>query len=195
MKIFESFILSIARFFNPEDIALKDPIPFTPKPVYPSSQPIEVPTPIMKTNREHLYDTAFSCIGTDASPLDAAPDEYGCADSVNQVYHKAFNEYIQVPGISTAALYRAMILNARFQRVSVPLPGDIIISPTGSSYFPNTPIPNGHVGIVGKNHIMSNNSLTGKWDTYYTLMSWDERYKTKGGYPTYFFRRVGTFIN
>ena len=40
--------------------------------------------------RSKLYLTALSCLGTDASPNDIAPDEFGCAETVNAIHKKAF---------------------------------------------------------------------------------------------------------
>ena len=36
-------------------------------------------------NRIRLYEAARSFIGTDASPNDLAPDELGCAETVNEI--------------------------------------------------------------------------------------------------------------
>lgn len=154
----------------------------------------DVVTPVapVKSSREKLYETAVACLGTDASPNDAAPDELGCAETVNEIYYKAFGEYIETPGLSTTKLFAAMLDRAdKFVRVTEPEAGNIIISPTGFSKIADTPIKNGHVGIFGKEgKIMSNSSATGKFIENFTIDSWVERYKRKGGYPIYYFKRV-----
>jgi len=43
----------------------------------------------VKSPREILYETAKSFLGKDASPADEAPDEYGCAETVNEIHPKS----------------------------------------------------------------------------------------------------------
>lgn len=149
---------------------------------------------VEKSPREKLYDVAVSCLGIDASPNDVAPDELGCAESVNEVVFKAFGEYIETPGLSTTKLFAAMVDRAdKYVRVLDPEPGNIIISPTGFSTLANTPIKNGHVGIFGKNQIiMSNSSSLGTFIENYTLDTWIERYRKQGGYPIFIFKRIAS---
>ena len=45
-------------------------------------------------NRIRLYEAARSFIGTDASPNDLAPDELGCAETVNEIIRRAFGDYL-----------------------------------------------------------------------------------------------------
>lgn len=156
----------------------------------------KVPDPIVvpkeKTPRERLHEAAVACIGMDASPRDVAPDELGCAETVNEIHFKAFGEYIENPGISTTKLFAAMVdRQDKFQRINYIEPGIIIISPTGFSSDPNTPIKNGHVGIFDKDvTIMSNSSSTGKFERNYDIYTWIDRYRNKGGYPIYYFKRI-----
>ena len=81
-------------------------------------------------NREHLFATACKYIGTDASPNDVAPDEYGCAESVSDIFNKAFDEELG-GDVSTYRMWRAIKDDPRFTLVDDPEAGDIIISPTG----------------------------------------------------------------
>lgn len=135
-----------------------------------------------------LYETALSFIGQDASPLDKAPDEYGCVESLEQVYFKAFGEYIG-GGVSTLRLYHALVNNKKFVKVTSPIAGDIILSPTGMATQPSN-IKNGHCGIIGQNgKIMSNNSFNGKWEANYDLFTWRSRW-VKNFYPLFFFRKI-----
>lgn len=137
-------------------------------------------------NRVKLYETALSFLGTDASPLDEAPDEYGCADSVSKVVLKCFPGTIK-GSLSTAELYNQFNTSNQFAKVSQFRFGDIIISPTGMGHG----LPNGHVGILGEGEeIMSNTSATGLWTQNYTVTSWVARYRTLGGYPIFFFRKL-----
>lgn len=130
----------------------------------------------LSTNREKLYDTAYSFLGRDASPRDLADDEFGCAESVNAVYKAAFGKEIG-GDLSTLRMYQALLNSPDFVQIDSPLFGDVIISPTTYAR-----VPVGHVGIVGKWQVMSNDSRSGKWEANYTLQSWRLRY----GFVKYF---------
>ena len=139
------------------------------------------------SNRSRLYIAAVSSLGTDASPNDIAPDELGCAETVNAVHRKAFGYEIG-GGISTNLVYKALISHPKFIGVDKPLEGDVIISPTG---YGNGKLSNGHTGIMGKDGvIMSNDSATGLFKENYTLQTWRGYYEARGGYPVKFFRRI-----
>lgn len=138
-----------------------------------------------KTQGQVLFETAESFIGKDASPLDKAADAYGCAETVNEIHQTAFGKPIG-GDVSTTRMYSALINSTRFYPVGSPMPGDIVISPTG---YGNGKMKNGHVGIVGtRNRIMSNSSASGTWEYNYTIDSWTERYGVTGGFPVALFR-------
>lgn len=138
-------------------------------------------------NRVKLYLAALEALGKDASPLDEAPDEYGCADSVSRIILKTFPNIIK-GSISTAELFKQLNTSPHFTKVSQFRFGDIIISPTGMG---TGGIANGHVGICGEDEtIMSNTSATGLWTSNYTIATWVARYRKLGGYPIYFFRKI-----
>jgi hypothetical protein len=141
----------------------------------------------IKSNRVKLFDAAVASIGIDASPNDVAPDEVGCAETVNAIFKSVFGREAG-GGLSTHQMYNAMLKDSRFIKVDQALPGDIIISPTG---YGNGGLSNGHVGIVGESEtIMSNSSATGTFESNYTLKTWVARYRGKGGYPIVFFRVI-----
>lgn len=131
-----------------------------------------------------LYRSAHSFLGRDASPADIAPDLLGCAESVSNVIQRVLPDFPIITG--TWTLWQKLEEDPRFRRVTIPMPGTIIIAPTGSV---RADIP-GHVGIFGPStQIMSNNSLTGTWEENYTLASWQERYET-AGYTSYFYQLI-----
>lgn len=139
-------------------------------------------------NRVKLYEVALSFLGSDASPIDEAPDEYGCADSVSKVLLKAFPGCIK-GSTNTAELFKQLSTSKDFIKVTQFKFGDIIISPTGMST--TNGLANGHVGVVGEGEeIMSNVSATGLWSQNYTISSWVARYRTLGGFPIFFFRKI-----
>lgn len=137
--------------------------------------------------REILYEGAKMWLGKDITPEDSTPDEYDCAETVNQIHRVIFGDEIGGT-VSTDNMYHCLLQRKDFIQIEFPLQGDIIISPTGHG---NGRLKNGHVGIVGENgYILSNNSSTGKLEEYYTLSTWKDRYVTLGGFPMKFFRKV-----
>lgn len=147
-------------------------------------QPIVTPPPPPeKTNREKLYDFSKSCLNKDIA---RTQNELGCAEAISYVLLKLKCPNFPAAGfLSTSDLYHWMQKN--FMQVSEPLPGDIIISPTGTS---TKGAAHGHVGVVGFYGIMSNNSMTGLYDQFYTNVSWYQYYHDKLGFPVLYFRWV-----
>lgn len=138
-------------------------------------------------NRIKLYLAALQHLGIDASPLDEADDDVGCADSVSKILLKTFPGVIK-GSVSTSELYKQLSTSKDFSKVSQFRCGDIIISPTGMG---TGGLSNGHVGIVGEDEtIMSNSSATGLWTSNYTISTWVARYRRLGGYPIIFFRKL-----
>lgn len=134
-----------------------------------------------------IFETAKRYLGLDASPNDLAPDELGCAETVSTLINLAGYEMPFL--VSTAELYTYFIHDNKWVKVTSPLAGDIVISPTGMGG--QNGISHGHTGIVGSaSVIMSNSSATGTFEPNYTISSWTTRYKIKGGFPIYYFRRV-----
>lgn len=130
-----------------------------------------------------IHQEAVKYLGTDASAKDRVDDVVGCAESVTEILSKV----LRFPIITgTWTLWRYLVKDYRFRIVTLPMPGDIIISPTGTG---NGKV-RGHVGIFTHNNvIMANDSRTGKWLTTYTLDTWKERYEKKGGMPVIIFSR------
>ncbi len=134
------------------------------------------------SERELLHEYAKLYVGRDASPLDVASDDLGCAESVTSILRNVIPFPIIV---GTATLFELLNNDERFFSSGIlPTEGDIIISPTGSG---NGSI-RGHVGIVGEDErIYSNNSYTGNWEQNYIVESWRKRYEMNGGMPVFFF--------
>lgn len=131
-----------------------------------------------------LYQVATSYIGKDASPRDLASDVVGCAESVSTILRDVLPTFPIITG--TYTLWQMLEQDHRFKRVTIPMPGTIIISPTGTST--SKVVRNGHVGIFGEaEKIMSNDSNNGLWQQNYTLTSWRERWG-KAGYPLYMYQ-------
>jgi len=160
-------------------------VPPMPEPIVESipEVPVETPPEAPKpTLGELLYAEAKKCIDIDIAKTQ---NEFGCAEAVSYLIRRTFGETINT--VSTIALYVYLRDSKKWQKVTEPLPGDIIISPTGMG---NGKIKNGHVGIYGKTHIMSNDSIKFTWQPNFTLTSWKKYYQQKGGYPVLFYRRI-----
>ena len=132
-----------------------------------------------------LLEEAYKYIGVDASPGDRADDVLGCAESVTEILKKVRPRTPIILGTWTLNEY---FKNTKgYRQVTVPMPGDIVISPTGMG---NGKI-RGHVGIVGRRGtILSNSSASGKWMSFYTLESWNKRYQKKGGITTTYYSLI-----
>lgn len=129
-----------------------------------------------------VYQTALNSLGQDISPLDLATDELGCAETITNLLR---NAGVKAPIIlGTYSLFEWLQKNC--WRVSLPLPGNIVISPTGLGG--RNGITHGHTGIVlDEGKVASSDSKTGKFIINYTIKDWIKKYVDKGGYPMYFF--------
>jgi hypothetical protein len=135
-----------------------------------------------------LFMAGIRHLGTDASPSDIAPDELGCAESVSAIIREILPDMSITPG--TWTLNRYMRDDPRFVPVTVPMPGNIVMYPTGTG---NGKVQ-GHVGIICYGGtVMSNTSTVkdrGKWMVNMTLAGMEEYYHTKGGIAPRFYKIV-----
>ena len=143
----------------------------------------------METQSEQgkrIYEVAFSFLGKDVTPRDNTPDAVACMEVVNEIVRLATGKPIG-GGASTYLGFAALHDEKRFLKINNPLTGDIIISPSGYS---SKGYKNGHAGIVGKHHILSNFSDTGKLEDYYTLETWRKQFGEIMGFPVFYFRVI-----
>ena len=139
-----------------------------------------------KDSETPLTSVAHSFLGKDASPKDLAIDDLGCAESVSNILRKHLGDFPIITG--TWTLWQRLENDSRFEKVSMPRSGDIIISPTGT--LANAPFP-GHTGIMLDNtNVMANRSSTGEWAVDYNLQEWDDRWGSVG-FPIYYYRLIG----
>lgn len=149
---------------------------------------IQTPMPIQTAQGTKIYETAKGLLGVDASPNDEAPDALACAETVNAIVKKALGAPVG-GGASTFAMWQCLRqFTARWEQVLEPLPGDIVISPTGAS--PNARLQHGHVGIVAKYGILSNNSENGLLSENWDMRTWKAYYSEFGGLPTLYYRCI-----
>lgn len=158
-----------------------------PKPVEPA-KPIEnkpMPEEKVESPAEKLYRVSKASLGKKLSPKNPV---LGCAEALNAVHKIAFGDEIG-GGVSSSLLWEAIKKRKDFIQTPSYEVGAVIISPT-STKPPSSEIEHGHVGICGNFQIMSNNSMTGMWDTHFTKERWESYFKKVGGYPIYYYRKV-----
>jgi len=132
---------------------------------------------------KQIHTLAVLLKGQDLSYI--VPSVVGCAESVTRILVTLGI----IPRIITGTytLYEFLNTSPRFVKVTTPQAGDIILSPTGLG---NGKIQ-GHTGIIDSNNrVLSNDSMSGRWSSNYTLLTWNARYKVLGGLPVYYYRII-----
>lgn len=142
----------------------------------------------MLTERNDLLAVATKALGTDASPLDRAPDELGCAETVCAL----LNQIRRTPPITGTATLLAYFTNPvnNFEEIDTPIPGALVISATGTG-LPGTV---GHVGIVMEDGTIASNdsgivvpSNRGKFIKNYTWETWVRQFQERQKMPVRIF--------
>jgi len=141
---------------------------------------------------KRLYTQALKHLGRDASPNDEAPDELGCADSVQEIYKAEFGRYVgPIKTNATWVMKGHLDASPNFKKVDTPQAGDIIISETR---WIGDVQQIGHVGICGPAGVIySNNSFgrdKGTFTANFTQASWKASYQTKKGLKVTLYRPI-----
>lgn len=130
----------------------------------------------------NLYAYAYSLLGKHLTLDETVDKSVGCGEALSFVLD-GFGYDIPKRGIpGTAGIYEWCKKNA--DEVETPEAGDIIVSVTGTG----NGRCRGHCGVVGKFHIMSNNSRTGLWDDTWTMSEWKKYYQKYGALKTKYYR-------
>ncbi len=133
---------------------------------------------------QELYDKAFSLIGHHCTLDKSIPFVVGCGQAMSYVLRQIAPDLIPLKGISGTAEWATKMANSsRFEEVPIPEVGSIIVSITGTGKG----IIRGHIGVVGKNHIMSNRSADGTWEADWTHQHWIMYYHIFGGLQTKYY--------
>lgn len=131
---------------------------------------------------QRFYEVCYNLIGKHLTMDTSVPSLYGCAEAVSFAL-KEFGYPIPARGYaSTNELYKWLQNNC--DEVDTPSVGDIIISVS----YTGVPNARGHVGVVGKKSIMSNDSETGLWQPYWSMAGWLKHYKDDLKLTTKYFR-------
>jgi hypothetical protein len=132
-----------------------------------------------------LHTYAKSQVGKKLSGV-KADISVGCVEAFLNVFNGCFG-WKPTESLHTATLYKALSGSIRFRKLDigeVAQDGDIILAVTGSGLQGKV----GHVGIFDGTKIMSNNSLTGIWDTHIDIGIWIKRYIVDYHMPLHIFR-------
>lgn len=142
------------------------------------------PTPIA------LYNEAYAALGTHLTLDPNVPKEVGCMEAVSKLLRGIGVEGIPVAGIPGTASGLTFLENSpQFEeRHETPLMGDIVMFATGTSTIGSQ---HGHVLVMGKEWLMSNDSDTGLWAAKYTLATALHYFSTVLGFPIRTFRLKG----
>lgn len=158
----------------------------TPQPIITQVKP-PIVMPPQTANELKLYNTAKGLLGQVLDADDAADDYgvYGCAETVNAVFSRAFGGPIG-GGASTELMLGILITDKRFQECTEAeaTPGTIAICATGTSTF-GTQL-HGHVAIRGITWYMSNDSETATFEANYPLGGWVPAFAARGFTTRYF---------
>jgi hypothetical protein len=148
--------------------------------------PVEVitqPEPKM-TPQDWLKEAIKAADGLELA--EKAPQELACAEVASkllQIVHPDFPMFLH-----TGAMFNHLKKDKRFKGTLDIGKWQIIISPTG---WGNGSIPNGHIGFISENGLIySNDSRSGKFVQNFTIGSWVDYYRVKGGYPVFIFDLV-----
>lgn len=133
------------------------------------------------TKLDNLYNTAKSLLNKHLTLDNSVPASVGCAQAMSYLLKKC-GYHIPDYGISSTVVMYDW-LTRYFVEISSPQPGAAIIAVTGTGVAGSR----GHVGIVGKESIMSNNSDNGLWMAHWTLPAWIQHYQNDLKMKVHFF--------
>ncbi len=139
--------------------------------------------PTHSANALKIYEIAKSCIGRHITLDESVPHELGCAEALSYVLSKVPCGF-PIQGFADTALFcNWLIQSPDFQAVTEPQYGDVIVSPRAGQ-------THGHIGIVAKYGILSNDSASGLFLELFDLRNWRHFFGEIRGLPIRFFRAV-----
>lgn len=167
----QSFIAKLVSLFS---FLKQANVPVNLPPLVMTETP--VPTNEPTVNSIKLYYTAKGLIGRHLTLNNYVPAEVGCVECLSYLL-----KTLNVSGIpslgfeGTAEIASWMQTSGLFKemKISEALVGDIIISISRPNFH-------GHVAVIGKMCLLSNNSLTGKLDTHLYLSQFINYYTING---------------
>src|SRR3990167_4086441 len=99
---------------------------------------IELLKELEPTMQDKFLKVCLDALDTDPSTPDIVKDEFGCADTISALLKKVLPDFPII--LSTRDLDFKLFSDKRFERLSEPIKGGIIVSPRTSTTF-------GHTGV------------------------------------------------
>lgn len=135
---------------------------------------------------DKIYNEAKACLGEHITLDPSVSSELGCAEAVSFILKKAGIQGLPQNGFAgTSQLWLWLRAHGIEINQIDTIPGDIIVSPTGTS---SKGAPHGHTGIILRYGIASNDSNTGLFRENWSLQNWVDTYTHKLGFQTHIFR-------
>jgi len=132
------------------------------------------------SNMDKFLKVCLDALDTDPSTPDGVKDEVGCADTLSTLLKKVFPDFPII--VSTKELDWKLFADKRFERITEPELGCIIISPRTANQY-------GHCGVfITSERIASNDSKTGLFQGNYFYDSWIREFKNKRGLRIYLYK-------
>lgn len=137
---------------------------------------------------DKIYTTAKSLLGRRLTLDVTVPPDLGCAEAISYVLRNAGIEGIPQKGFAgTSQLYDFLLRSVQFIEVEISETGCIQIYVSGTSSIGS---PHGHVFVVGKNSLMSNDSNSGLFLALWTAEAAARYYEGKLGFAPHFFKAL-----
>lgn len=145
-------------------------------------------TPPTPTKAQRLYEVAKRSLGEHLTMDSTVPEAEGCAEAVSYLLF-ATGYVLPRKGLPTVVGLVNWLLANGFEEALSPAPGYIIASHKWGTNDPSF----SHVGICGKEWIMSNTSydgrhdlLAGRWQANYSYQGWHNYFDVHSAKSRYF---------
>jgi hypothetical protein len=147
--------------------------------------------PNIETMQEKFIKTCLDALDTDVTLQDTTPDFVACAETVSTLIKKVFTDFPIIVG--TKELDWKLFSDKRFQRITIPEIGCIVVSPSKTDPK-GAIITHGHTGaFITSERIASNNSLgvnKGKFTGNYSWEEWIKYFKETLGLKIYLYKII-----
>lgn len=136
--------------------------------------------------RDKIYNAAVANFGKHLTLDPSVPFDVGCAEAVSTVLQQA--DIVSIPQRGFAGtwdLWQWLKYNKQFVQTTGPEYGGVVMSPTGTSTQGGD--VHGHVGIILKKGIASNDSSNGMFNENYSFDAWVHSFHDVKGFPVYYY--------
>jgi len=136
---------------------------------------------------DELYQAAYDNLGKHCTMDDSVPEVIGCGEAVSYLVNLVAPGLLPHKGIAGTAEWVSFMQNSpRFTKLNEPSVGSIMVFATGTG---NGNI-RGHIFVVGKFHLLSNNSGNGLLGDQWTMTTALAHYRDFGGLQPHYFNLI-----